>query len=142
VILLDTNVLVYSITGAAPQHRDSLDVMQRAVAGSVAAVLVPQVILEAYSTVTSPRRVNRPLSSQQAWTWLKSVQTALVVKPLAANVLDEFDILIAAHPRVGGDAFDLFLVAQMRCLGVTDVCTYNVSDFALPGIRALEPSQV
>jgi predicted nucleic acid-binding protein len=142
VILLDANVLVYSITGAAPQHRDSRGVVQRAVNGEVAAVLVPQVVLEAYSTVTSPRRVNHPLSPERACSWLKGLRTALTVKPLTTDALDEFDALAAAHPRVGGDAFDLFLVAQMKCHGITDICTYNVSDFTLPGVKAFEPSQV
>jgi predicted nucleic acid-binding protein len=142
VILFDANVLVYSITGAAPQHKDSRDVVQRAVNGLVAAVLVPQVVLEAYSTVTSPRRVNHPLTPRQACEWLKSLRSALSVKPLTTDALDEFETVVAANPRVGGDAFDLFLVAQMRCHGITDICTYNVSDFTLPGVRALEPSQV
>jgi predicted nucleic acid-binding protein len=142
VILLDTNVLVYSISGAAPQHRDSRNVVRRAVDGDVPAVLMPQVILEAYSTVTSPRRVNQPLSPQQACAWLKSLRIALSVKPLVEAALDEFDALVASNPRSGADAFDLFLVAQMRCHGIADICTYNLTDFALPGIRALEPSQL
>jgi len=142
VILLDTNVLVYSITGAAPQHQDSRDVVQRAVNGGIPAILVPQVILEAYSTVTSPHRVNRPLSPTQAASWLRSLRAALSVKPVPLDALDEFDALVAAHPRVGADAFDLFLVAQMRCHGITDICTYNVGDFVLPGVHALEPSLV
>lgn len=141
-ILLDANVLVYSITGAAPQHRHSRDVVQRAVNGEVAAVLMPQVLLEAYSIVTSPRRVNQPLTPQRACSWLKSLRSGLSVKPVPADALDEFDALVATHPRAGGDAFDLFLIAQMRCHGITDICTYNTSDFTVPGIRAFEPSQL
>jgi predicted nucleic acid-binding protein len=142
VILFDTNVLVYSITGAAPQHQESRNAVQRAVDGDIAGVLLPQVILEAYTTVTSPRRVNQPLSPQEASIWLKSLRTALSVKPWPENALDELDSLVAAYPRRGGDIFDLFLVAQMKCHGMTDICTYNVSDFTLPGVRPLEPSQL
>jgi len=46
------------------------------------------------------------------------------------------------HPRTGADVFDLFLAAQMQCHGIADICTYNLADFALPGIRALAPAQV
>ncbi len=30
----------------------------------------------------------------------------------------------------------------MQCHGIADICTYNLADFALPGIRALAPAQV
>lgn len=138
-ILLDTNVLVYSIMGAAPQHRDSREVVLRAVNGDLQAVLVPQVVLEAYSTVTSARRVSQPLSCQQACGWLKVLRTALSVKEVPIEALAEFEALATAHPRLGADAFDLFLVAQMRCHRIEEICTYNVGDFAVPGIKAVEP---
>jgi predicted nucleic acid-binding protein len=142
VILLDTNVLVYSITGSAPQHRDSRDVVLRAVSGRIAAALVPQIILEAYATVTSARRVNQPLSPRDACAWLGTIRRALPVKPVNPDALGALDALIDAHPVRGGDVFDLFLVAQMRSHGIGDICTYNGRDFALPGIRAFEPSQL
>lgn len=141
-ILIDANVLVYSAAPVAPQHHECRALVQRAVDGEVAAVLVPQVVLEAYSIVTSPRRVTQPQSPGRAWAWLSTLRAALRVKAVPPEALDEFETLIAADPRTGGRAFDLFLVAQMRCHGITDICTYNARDFALPGIRALEPSEV
>lgn len=141
-ILLDANVLVYSVTSGSPQHRDSRDLVRRAAAGEVLAILVPQVLLEAYSTVTSPRRIDEPLSPRQAADWLSSLRRALEVRPVPRGSFEEFETLVATHPRAGSDIFDLFLVAQMRCLGISDICTYNTADFALPGVRAVEPSQV
>jgi len=141
-ILLDANVLVYSIMGGAPQHRDSRGVVLRAASGELPGVLVAQVVNEAYSIVTSPRRVNRPLSPPQANRWLKGLRRVLSVKPVIPEALDELDSLLASQPRVGADVFDLFLVAQMRCHRIADICTYNVDDFALPGVRALAPTRL
>jgi predicted nucleic acid-binding protein len=45
------------------------------------------------------------------------------------------------YPRRGQDVFDLVLVAQMRSHGIRTICTRNVRDFDVAGIRAIEPAQ-
>ncbi|MGH7868715.1 MAG: type II toxin-antitoxin system VapC family toxin [Candidatus Dormibacteraceae bacterium] len=55
-ILLDANVLVYASDSAAPQHANCYQLLQRSMAGEIPAILVPQVLMECYSVITSPRR--------------------------------------------------------------------------------------
>lgn len=141
-ILLDTNVVVYTLDRSSPQHRDCRRLLELVQAGRVAATLLPQVFVECYSVLTSARRVASPLPAEQARAALGVLRRVLDVKPVPAGALPELDRLLARHPRLGAEVFDLFLVAQMRCLGIEDVCTYNVADFVLPGIRALTPPQV
>jgi len=142
VILLDTNVVVYALDRAAPQHEETRRLLDGVQDGHIPAVLLPQVLVECYSVVTSTRRIASPLSPAQARAVLNALQRAIDVKPAPPDALPELDKLLARHPRRGADVFDLYLVAQMRCAGIADICTYNGADFALPGITALTPSEV
>lgn len=139
-ILLDTNVLVYAINSAAPQHTDSRSMLRSCADGRVPGVVVPQVLLEFYATVTSGRRVPNPLTPQQARAEIDGLCRRLDVRPVPHDSLSGVLGALAASPRVGHGIFDLYLIAQMRSLRIADVCTYNVGDFAVPGIRALPPS--
>ena len=140
-ILLDANVLVYALDAAAPQHADCREVLRSGTAGRLPAVLLPQVLLECYAVITSPKRVSRPLASEQAAAALRSVRSSLEVKSVPEEVLDELDEILEAAPRVGPAIFDLFLVAQMRGLRIAEVCTYDKAGFALPGVTALSPPE-
>jgi uncharacterized protein len=140
-ILLDANVLVYALNADSPQHPDCLEVVQRAASGGLPGVLVPQVLIECYSVVTSPRRMARPLSSQQARTVVRSLARSIEVKPVPATLLEDVDLMLAQHPRRGQGVFDLVLAAQMISHGIRAICTCDAEDFGIPGIRAVGPTQ-
>lgn len=141
-ILLDTNVLLYSVNRATPQHADARALLGFCAAGSVPGVVVPQVLLEFYAIATSSRRIARPLTPQQARTEIDGFCRRLAVRSVPVNSFDALLTLLDSRPVTGHQVFDHLLVAQMRSLGIGDICTYNAADFALPGIRALEPLQV
>ncbi len=140
-ILLDANVLVYALNADSPQHSDCLEVVQRAAAGRLPGVLLPQVLIECYSVLTSPRRVARPLSPQQARTAMRSLSRVIDVKPVPETLLEDLDLVLAHHPRRGQGVFDLVLVAQMVSHGIDAICTCNAGDFAIAGIQAVDPAQ-
>jgi predicted nucleic acid-binding protein len=142
VILLDTNVLVYSVNSAVPQHVESRRLLQLCTGGTVPGVVVPQVLLEFYATTTSERRVRSPLTPKQASAEIDGFCRRLTLKPVPGDVISHLLSIVSTQPRTGQSIFDLFLIAQMRSHGIGDVCTYNVADFAFPGIRALEPQQL
>jgi predicted nucleic acid-binding protein len=141
VILLDSNILIYALDVNSPRHPECLSVLQHAASGAMPGVLVPQVLMECYSVITSPRRVARPTDPEDARGIVQSLAGAIEVKPVPESLLDEVDGLLARHPRRGRDIFDLSLVAQMRGHGIRTICTYNVKDFDVAGIRAVEPTQ-
>ena len=140
-ILLDTNVLVYALNSASTRHSDCRQVVDRAVAGRLPAVLVPQVLIECYSVITSPRRMPRPLSPDQARTTLRSLGRAIEVRAVPATLLDDLDLTLSRHPQRGRDIFDLVLVAQMQSHGIRTICTCNTADFTLPGVQPVDPTQ-
>lgn len=129
VILLDTNVLVYALNQDAPQHQDSRAVVDAALDGRVPAVMVPQVLVEAYAVLTDPRRVEKPLGAPEAWAELDALRRGLRVLDLGPQPLEVLGELIITRRPVGQDIFDVLLVAQMRAHAIGTLCTYNVEDF-------------
>lgn len=142
-LLMDANVLVYAINTVAPQHGSSRTLVQAALDGRVPGVLVPQVLLECFATVSSPRRIPSPVDAPEAWRWVEILRTGLPVLEVRPEALMLLGQLLTSRPVRGSAIFDLFLAAQMRSHGVGTICTYNVTDFArLPGIEALTPEEV
>jgi predicted nucleic acid-binding protein len=141
VILLDTNVLVYALNADAPRHPECLAVIQHTATGAMPGVLVPQVLVECYAVITSPRRFAHPTVPEHAWGVIRSLSGAIEVKPVSESFFDDLDSVVTRHPRRAQDVFDLALVAQMRSHGIRTICTCNVRDFDIAGIRAIEPTQ-
>jgi predicted nucleic acid-binding protein len=141
VILLDSNILIYALDVHAAQHPECLSVIQHTARGAMPGVLVPQVLMECYSVITSPRRVAHPTHPEDARGIVRSLSGVIEVKPVSESLLDDLDGLLARHPRRGRDVFDLALVAQMRSHGIRTICTCNTRDFDIAGIRAIEPTQ-
>lgn len=142
-ILLDTNVLVYTLNGTAAQHLSSRAVVQAAIDGQLPAILVPQVLLELFAVVTNPRRVLRPLDAAAAWDQVQILRANVPVLDLRADALDVLGELVRDRRPRGAAVYDLFLAAQMRTHGVETICTYNTADFVrVPGIEALTPDEV
>jgi predicted nucleic acid-binding protein len=141
VILLDTNVLVYALNTDSPQHPECLSVLQHSASGAMPGVLVPQVLMECYAVITSPQRFAYPALPEQAWGIMRSLSEAIEVKPVAESFVDDLDGVVSRHSRRGRGVFDLALVAQMRSHGIRTICTCNVRDFDIAGIKAIEPAQ-
>ena len=142
-ILLDTNVLVYSVDGTSPRYATCRGVVERAMAGSLDAVLVPQVLLEFYAVVTSPRRVSSPLTAADGMAQVDDWRHTIAIRYPTARCLDELAALARRTKRAGQEVHDLFIAAQMRAHGIADICTVNAADFAgMTGIRPRAPELV
>jgi predicted nucleic acid-binding protein len=111
------------------------------VLGEVNAVLVPQVLLEFYATITCSR-VQRPLGAADAWQLVDALAGALPVLNVRSESLPILGELVAQERCVGPRIFDLYLAAQMRSHGVTRICTDSVRHFQRLGVEALTPERV
>jgi predicted nucleic acid-binding protein len=141
-MLIDANVLVYSLDQLAIYHAACLRFLEAALSRAIAAVLVPQVLLECFSVVTSRKYGRRTISPRDILAEIEFWRGAIPILQVKTEALDELSRLVAASPRTGPGVYDLFLVAQMRTHGIREICTLNVRDFRLPGIRALTPEAV
>ena len=140
-ILLDANVLVYAADSDSPRYKPCWDVLDRSFAGTIPAVLVPQVLLEFYATVTGSR-VRAPLSTGVAWRQIEALMGGLPVLDVRRDSLSVLGSLISEQGLGGHRVFDLFLAAQMRSHGVSEICTDNARDFHLLGVRPRSPEDV
>lgn len=142
-ILLDTNVLVYAVDESAAIHEQCFAVVERAMSAKLDAVVVPQVLMEFYAVVTSPRRVRYPLAPRDGARQVDDWRRTIAVRYPTVASLEHWTALASELEPMGQEVHDVFLVAQMRSHAIRDICTANVSDFvAVKGITPHAPASV
>jgi hypothetical protein len=130
--IVDTNVLVYALDADAPQHAAARALLEAARADAPATLFVTsQILCEFYSIVTNPRRVPKPRTAAEAMAAISSLLAFLHVLPVPAHAVDGLLDLLRRHPVIGGDVFDLHIVATMQANGVERIYTFNTDDFAV-----------
>jgi predicted nucleic acid-binding protein len=65
-ILFDTNILVHAHNRASQFHRKAADIIKKALQGEIEAYITPQILYEFFAVVINPRRVEYPLSVEEA----------------------------------------------------------------------------
>src|SRR6267142_6051839 len=141
--LVDTNVLVYAADTSSPFHEPSRQLRDGGFRGEVPLVVTPQVLMEFFAVITSPRRVTAPRSPEEARAEVEKYARAdniLKMYPDSTALEQTLD-LMQHHPQVARqEIFDLFLVATMMATGVTRIYTYNQQHFTrFSGIEVLAP---
>ncbi|HEV3202010.1 MAG TPA: type II toxin-antitoxin system VapC family toxin [Bryobacteraceae bacterium] len=141
--LIDTNVLLRLLQ---PQHS------QYSIAATALAELrrqradlcvAPQNLVEFWVVATRPVPLNglgmSPLMVTGEVRRLRGLFRLLEGKP---GVADAWERLAAKHLISGKLAHDAHLVAVMQVYSVTDILTFNGTDFRrFPGINVLDPAQ-
>jgi toxin-antitoxin system PIN domain toxin len=127
--IVDANVLVYAMDASASQHAASRALLEAARDKSTTLYVTLQILCEFYSIVTNPRRVPKPRTSADALAAVSSLLACLYVMPAPAHTVDGWLDLLRRRPVIGGDVFDLQLVATMLANGVQRIYTFNTDDF-------------
>ncbi len=141
-MLIDSNVLLYSVDTSSPRHSLCRSLVERAMSRELEAALVPQVLTEFVAVATS-RRVGTALSPASAIEQTIDWRVAIPVRYPNSRCLEEFEALLPATRRSGQNVYDIFLAAQMRAHGIAAICTANTTDFAgVPGIEVRSPESV
>jgi uncharacterized protein len=141
--LVDTNILVYAADTSSSFHEPSRQLRDRGFRGEIPLVVTPQVLMEFFAVITSPRRVTTPRSPEEARAEVeKYARAANILKMYPdSTALEQTLDLMQQHPQVTRqDIFDLFLVATMMANGVTRIYTFNQQHFTrFAGIEVLTP---
>ena len=141
--LVDTNVLIYAADTSASFHEPSRQLRDRGFRGEVSLVVTPQVLMEFFAVITSPRRVTTPRSAEEARAEVEKYAHAANIPKIYpdSTALERTIQLLQHHPQVTRqEIFDLFLVATMLANGVTRIYTYNQQHFTrFAGIEVLTP---
>jgi predicted nucleic acid-binding protein len=138
--LIDANVLVYAMDADAPHHTASRALLEAARDPSTTLFVTSQVLCEFYSIVTNSRRVPQPRSSNDAMRAISSLLVFLRVLPSPASVVEVWLDLLCRHPVIGGEVFDLQIVATMQANGLERIYTFNARDFVVfPELAVITP---
>ncbi len=113
--LLDTNVLVYAVFPAMPQHAASRARVDLAKGAGANLCVAPQNLVEFYAVVTDPRRVTQPKTSDEA---LQAIDDLLALPGLTllsvpVDLVACWAQLLRQSPAPKKRAFDTQLVATM-----------------------------
>ena len=132
-ILLDTNILVYAINTTSQYHSKCNAIRKKAISGELQSCITPQIISEFYAITTDPKRVEHPLTKEEAVGEIENyIRSENVIKILPRP--DSFTRIIDLLKRYNvsrQQIFDLLLVATMLSNNIKRICTYNQNDFIL-----------
>lgn len=143
-VLVDTNLITRIAEPAHPQHSTAAHAVSIMAARGDLLYVVPQNFYEFWVVATRPV-VNNGLgmSGHQAKAEIDSLRQILTLLPDVPALFDEWQRLVIAHDCKGKPAHDARLVAAMRVHALTDILTFNASDFArYPGIGVIEPATI
>ncbi len=130
--MLDTNLLVHAFNASSPHHARAKRVLHDALESRIDAYVTPQILYEFFAVVTDSRRVECPLSTEDATKictdlWVSPAIT--ILEPQSAISLDVFE-LANSHGLRGAEILDCVIAATARACGISRIITQNVKDFA------------
>lgn len=141
-VLFDSNILVFAHNTASPFHSKAKKLLLSAVDGSLNAVLAPQNLLEFYSIITNPKRVEKPLSVSQVNLLVKEYLTSEVfifIYPQDTTQSRTFE-LAKKHKIKKVEIFDTYLAATMFDNNVSIIYTDNEKYFKIfKDIKVVNP---
>ena len=144
IVLLDSNILIYAEQDIALQYEAARSLRDQALTGEIFACVSPQILSEFFAVVTNPRRVDDPLSQQEATDQVRKYyesEELAVIYP-GSRIVERMLSLLERYTIAGPYIHDLRLVATMLENGVSKIYTFNVRDFApFSEIEVLTPPE-
>ena len=130
-VLLDTNILLYTLAQASPFHEAARSLYRQVVDGALEACVSPQVLCEFVATCTDARRFQPVLSVERALHECRIFWEARSLRKIfpSAGAFETALGLIRRHRVSRQEVFDAFLAATMLDNGVTMIYTANAKDF-------------
>ena len=132
-MLLDTNILVYARNSGSPFFKKAKEVVDKAIKGELEACISLQNLIEFYAVVTNPKRVQNPLTPQEA---KKDVEEYLSYSNIKKLSVKESTVRLAMelaekYSISKQHIYDTQLVATMMENGVKKIFTVNTNDFSV-----------
>jgi toxin-antitoxin system PIN domain toxin len=142
--VVDTNVLVYAVFSAMPNHAASRALLDTANAAGANLYVAPQNLVEFFAVVTDPRRVTQPRTYDDALQTIDDLLAlpGLALLPVPSDLITRWSQLIRQSSATKKRSFDTQLVATMLASSIMKIYTFNTADFqvfAFAGIQAVTP---
>jgi len=141
-ILLDTNILVHAYNKASPYQKRASDVIKKAVQGEIEAYLASQVLYEFFAIVTNPKRVEHPMSLDEAADLCLDLWECREIGKVNPTSLAPMEVFkLAREMKLSkGRVFDCALAVTAKENNLEIVYTENVDDFKYYSfLKAMNP---
>jgi len=143
-VLVDSNVLIFSIQQGHPWHEDSIKAMEFFLSAEETVCVFLQNIAEFWNVCTRPVDKNGlGLQVEETERRLAGLDSILTLLQDTPAVYPEWRKLLVQHDVKGTQVHDARLVAGMNIHGIDRVRTYNPADFKrYAGITAVRPGSL
>ena len=142
--LADTNILVRAVHKSDPNFRLARGSLKLLVGRGHTLCLVAQNIIEFWSVCTRPVDANGlGFSIARTRRYVLHLESSMDFLPDTPAIYTEWLRLVTAQPVTGRQVHDARIVAAMKVHGLSNILTFNVSDFKrYPQINAVHPERV
>jgi len=142
--LVDTNVLLRSVQKSHQMHSDAVRAIELLLRNPEAVSVIPQNLIEFWAVATRPEINNGlGLSVDETAQRIAFFKFAFVLLPDTNDIFKEWERLVAQHQVLGKQVYDARLVAAMKVHNLTQLLTFNTSDFKrFTGITAINPRDI
>jgi predicted nucleic acid-binding protein len=143
-VLIDSNVLIFSIQQGHPWREESIQALEFLLAADEAFCVFLQNIVEFWNVCTRPPDKNGlGLSAGETERRLTGLDPILTLLHDTPAVYPEWRRIVVQHAVKGIQVHDARLVAAMTVHGTGRILTYDVGDFKrYSGITAVHPKDV
>jgi predicted nucleic acid-binding protein len=129
-VALDTNILTRAAQPVHSSHKDALDALEVLRKQGEDLCIYPQNLYEFWVVATRPLSANGlAMAIAEAEEELKSVKKLFRFLNDTPAVYEEWERLVLRHAVSGKTAHDARIVAAMVVHGITQLLTFNASDF-------------
>lgn len=145
-ILLDTNLLTRMTRSQEPLSSAARAAVQTLLTRGERLIVVPQNLYEFWAVATRPPgpppagRNGLGMSPSQAAHWLRFFKRRFIFLPDREELSTLWQALVETHGITGFRAHDVRLVAAMQSYGITQLLTFNASDFRGLPVTVLDPA--
>ena len=141
-ILIDTNILVFAHNKKSPHYLKANQLLKDAVMLKFNGCVTHQNLLEFFSVITNPKRVEKPLeitkSISLVETYLNSTKITKIYP--TKNTLSRTIQLSKKLELSKAEIFDCYIASTMLENNVLDIYTEDVTHFEkYPGIKVTSP---
>jgi toxin-antitoxin system PIN domain toxin len=140
VIAVDTNILVYAHQPRMARHEQALRRLRDLAEGSIPFALPWPCAYEFLRVVTHRRVFDHPSTTEQAWTFLRTVldSPAAVVLSETDRHADVLERVLQDAPVTGNLVHDAHIAALLIEHGVRDFLTTDADFHRFRGLRVVE----
>ena len=130
-ILLDTNILVHAHNKSSPHREEASNIIRRAIRGEFNACLTSQVLYEFFAVITNPKRVEKPLTTDDAADVCKDFLDCQEIEKMNPTLLVTSQVFqFARELKLSrSKVFDCVLAITAKENGIDVIYTENVDDF-------------